>query len=680
MGQLTSSEATNGPQKEKYSAQSITSLFQAKAISLLGKGEIQSVASKVNMNDITKGDAILTYTDLALLLNLSKIENEEPCTIPDSDNDTKNHIERLDPQSGICMESPATPAIEILYRSFTVLGRLPFLSGVPLHMDQLTIKKLLVALAVHLGRMSKIWPTCHYTKVVFISLALTPQLISGSELDEKKRGDSSETRPVSVGTLNEKSKFEAGSHEKTKENAIMKSLSVNVSYKTSAKEETETACDMIIWDSLDPLVNYDAINVDVLSVSAYDLAQIFTLLLVINSIPDQSHVKMQEDIHNLIAKKWKQFEDASFFLLRYFDIDITRANSKKMRICYSKYKTGVQEVMCDFFEKNFKRFLQISLFLSKIKASAPEKQMKMNEKRTKPIKPFVQTRLVDEATISLLNLFMKNIDTNVEVTPQNMVELYIGAQSGFSIRSLELKIFKWQAPTIFLVSGKRLKNKTIKKNKRYQQFDSEYPRHFRSIEDPRKSWQHENDRVTYAVFVKQPWRNSNKNNFGDEETAIMSILPRLDFFKSKRGLLTNGKLIYFNNQGMGVGFGNEQPLNKNNTRKHIPGSVSLTIEANLEFAVFRHIVNAGANTPHYFETSIQNSALHQDYEDRFVITDLEVWGVGSTKELEEQKKQWEWEEKQALARQGVNLRSLGEERAFLEMVGLVGNQGSGGSV
>ncbi|KAM9923335.1 hypothetical protein OXX80_011582 [Metschnikowia pulcherrima] len=131
---------------------------------------------------------------------------------------------------------------------------------------------------------------------------------------------------------------------------------------------------------------------------------------------------------------------------------------------------------------------------------------------------------------------------------------------------------------------------------------------------------------------------------------------------------------------MGIGFGNEQPVNKNNTRRHLPGSVSLTIEANLEFGIFRHIVNAGANTPRFFETSSQDTVRDQDYEDRFMITDLEVWGVGSTKELDEQRKQWEWEEKQAQARQGVNLRNLGEERAFLEMAGLVGNQGSGGSV
>lgn len=34
--------------------------------------------------------------------------------------------------------------------------------------------------------------------------------------------------------------------------------------------------------------------------------------------------------------------------------------------------------------------------------------------------------------------------------------------------------------------------------------------------------------------------------------------------------------------------------------------------------------------------------------------------------------------KQAEARQNVNIRNLGEERAFLEMAGLVGNHGAAG--
>jgi hypothetical protein len=100
----------------------------------------------------------------------------------------------------------------------------------------------------------------------------------------------------------------------------------------------------------------------------------------------------------------------------------------------------------------------------------------------------------------------------------------------------------------------------------------------------------------------------------------------------------------------------------------------------LEYAVFRHISSQAGSGTTSFSTGVQPEISGHDYEDRFLITDLEVWGVGSSKELEEQKKQWDWEKKQAEARQSVNLRSMGEDKALLEMVGLVGNHGSGGSV
>ena len=116
-----------------------------------------------------------------------------------------------------------------------------------------------------------------------------------------------------------------------------------------------------------------------------------------------------------------------------------------------------------------------------------------------------------------------------------------------------------------------------------------YPLYFRSLESPKKDWQDDNDKMTYAVIINLPWKNSNKNNFGDEDTVILNLLPRFDFYKSVHNPVLNGKLIYFNNLGMGLGFGDSQPINKNTVKKFLPGDISLTIEANLEFAIFRHI-------------------------------------------------------------------------------------------
>ncbi|GMF06852.1 unnamed protein product [[Candida] boidinii] len=98
----------------------------------------------------------------------------------------------------------------------------------------------------------------------------------------------------------------------------------------------------------------------------------------------------------------------------------------------------------------------------------------------------------------------------------------------------------------------------------------------------------------------------------------------------------------------------------------------------MEFCVFRHLGLGGSYEPGSIHLS------HSDipeYEDRFAITDLEVWGCGTDKELAEQAKNWEWEHREAQARQKLNMMNWEDGKALLEMAGLVGRSGdSGGSV
>lgn len=675
MGQLASTENSNESTKLNLKASHIALLFQERAAGLLSAGALSSIATKVNMNDIAHSDAVLTHTDLGALLNLAGPVEGLECQPAERNEGNSDDVSQ---QAG---ESSIEYLVDLLYRSFTILGRLPYLANGKNETEQLTIKKLLVALAVYLGQLSEIWPDSSYLKLIFISLALEPLQNSDHQLNKEGKY-SRQTGSLSPERVSEEKKsIDASMSDKEKLQIAGKEMPVCVinAHQTDV-DDNKINCRAIKWNLLECLVNYDSLDIASLTISAYDLTLLFTMLLIANLIPEQSHSKMQDEFIRLASCKWSEFVAASILLSRYFDLGINLDNYKLIRISFDTFENGVQNLMGLRFEESFQRLIKTSLLLSMVDSKTSSIDEIKGGGGIKSPRAFVPSRLVSEANISLLSIFTKQLDAGVEMKPQNMVELYNGARSGFSIRSLELKIFKWQAPTIFFVSGKRLRNKTISKSKRYQEFDIEYPRYFRSSENPRKDWQKDNDRITYAVFVKQPWRNSNKNNFGDEDTTIIAILPRLDYFKSKSGLYSAGKLIYFSNLGMGVGFGNDQPVNKTNVRKFSPGSVSLTIEANLEFAVFRHIVNEGAHTPNYFEKSNQESVCNQNYEDRFVITDLEVWGVGSTKELDEQRKLWEWEERQAQARQGVNLKNLGEERAFLEMVGLVGHQGSGGSV
>lgn len=611
---------------------------------LLSKSEQALVSQKLNVAVANDANTVVTYSDLASLLQLQNDKNMDVLSV----------------------HADFAAAIKILYGSFKVLGNLPFLQDYlnPNYDDQLTLNGLVIAALVHMGRINKIWHDVDYLKLVFISLSLSTNS-AGHTLNEKSEGGDIE---------------KMGSGASSDGPHVVEALDLPHGFQDD--NSSDTMAKRIQWHTFKSLKVYDELEVESMEVSASVLVQLFTLLLISSSIPQKAHSEMQKQLQTAISSKWGEFKLVAIELVRYLNVEVTSSNMTTVMISFEQFKYGLQEGMNDFVPLAFAKLFKHG-FLSLVVAQAAENDEEgkddENEHDKKPKKTikFEETRLVNAATLAYISVFLNKIGAGISVSPSNLVLLYNGSNSGFSIRSLELKIIKWQAPTIFLVSGKRLRNKTLTTNKRYQLFDSEYPRYFRSTEDPNREWQSDHDKVTYLVYVNQPWRNSNKKNFGDEKTAIMCVSPRYDYFTSRPDPVNQGQLIYFNNLGMGLGFGNDQPVNKNHVRKYIPGSVSLTLEANLEFGVFRHIANSSANTPTYFHRSEQETVCNQDYEDRFMITDLEVWGVGSMKELDEQRKEWEWEEKQAKARQSVNMRALGEDRAFLEMAGLVGNHGGG---
>lgn len=397
---------------------------------------------------------------------------------------------------------------------------------------------------------------------------------------------------------------------------------------------------------------------------AASLLQVITLFLILN------HLDL--DVLTEVGR-WEMYEHMAFNLMKNLNVNLKRKSVDRYYFTYEEYEefTRYLPSFGENFKMLFARFGGMRLVkgtknddnsTDEIVCANPTPSVKRTQKTQ-----FVPSKLVDGPSISMMSLMLEGLN-RPSVSTSRLIKLYSGLESGFLLRSLELKIFKWNAPTVFVVSGKRLKRRTVDTNKRYELFEALYPRFFKNY--ILRDWQGESDTVTYMVYVNVPWRVSNKTNFGDSSTLIMAMEPRVDYF-----LGTKGELVYFNNVGMGLGFGNDQPIVKNTLKKLLPGNVSLTVESNLEFCVFRQVTSAGSGS--VLSMFSPSRSLHEDYEDRFMITDLEVWGVGSDEELQEQLKEWAWEQKQAEARRTVNLKNMGEERAFLEMVGLVGNHGGG---
>lgn len=248
--------------------------------------------------------------------------------------------------------------------------------------------------------------------------------------------------------------------------------------------------------------------------------------------------------------------------------------------------------------------------------------------------------------------------------------LYSGNDSGFSIGSFESKVFNWTAPTLLLVSGSQLDDKP-NGGQETSFAESLPPKRF-----PHGS---KGERVTFGVYVRQPWKHTHKDCFGDSETVLFQLEPVHDVFAAST---INTDYVTFtkapaNQPCMAFGCPHPKPTKSGRTNGVFSlGAVSLLLDDSFEFGVFNHDYTARGGA---FRTS---AVRRSNFQDRFQIERLEVWGCGGDKEAAAQAERWAWEEREAEARRKINLGtgSQDQDRALLEMAGLIGGNRSGGSM
>lgn len=248
--------------------------------------------------------------------------------------------------------------------------------------------------------------------------------------------------------------------------------------------------------------------------------------------------------------------------------------------------------------------------------------------------------------------------------------LYSGGDAGFSMGSFETRVFNWRAPTILLVSGNRIANPPVGGQERA--FSETLPQ--KRFPDSSNS-----SRVVFGVYLKQPWKQTHKECIGDADTLLFQLEPVHEVFHAST---INTDYISFTkppipHSGIAVGC----PHPKAKPTAGLPpqvnlGAVSLLLDSSFEFGVFTHNHTSGGGAFH------SSQMRRRDWQDRFEIESLEVWGCGGDEEAEQQRQRWAWEEREAEARRRVNLGSgdIEADRALLEMAGLVGANRSGGSM
>ncbi|KAI6711703.1 hypothetical protein PZA11_006336 [Diplocarpon coronariae] len=248
--------------------------------------------------------------------------------------------------------------------------------------------------------------------------------------------------------------------------------------------------------------------------------------------------------------------------------------------------------------------------------------------------------------------------------------LYSGGDAGFSMGSFETKVFNWRAPTILLVSGNRISDPPDSGQGRA--FSDTLP--FKRFPDSSKS-----THMVFGVYVGQHWRQTHKECFGDADTLLFELEPVHEVYHASS---INKDYISFSkppSAHSGIAFGCPPPKPKQTAglSTHVNlGAVSLALDSSFQFGVFTHNYTSGGGAFHNSETR------KFDFQDRFEVESLEVWGCGGDTEAEQQRQRWAWEEREADARRRVNLGTgdLEADRALLEMAGLIGNNRSGGSM
>lgn len=280
--------------------------------------------------------------------------------------------------------------------------------------------------------------------------------------------------------------------------------------------------------------------------------------------------------------------------------------------------------------------------------------------------------ILNLTTLSQLSFFIQGNQLFRVLRP-----LYSGNKHGFSMGSFEKQVFNWRASTILLVKGRLLPTKPSSARERTLE-DMLPPKRFsNSISDT-----HTNQTLIYGAYIPSQWKHTSKSCFGDADAKLFQLSPTHDVFSASQ---FSKDYIYFNKpptSPSGLGLGTPIPF-QSSAHSHSqtilrPGPVSLHLDDALEFGIFTHLSEGGGS----FHPSTLPCRKHKDWQDRFEIEELEVWGCGGDEVAEAQRREWAWQEREAEARRRVNLGTGDVEldRELLKMAGLIGGNQSGGSM
>ncbi|KAF2030298.1 restriction of telomere capping protein 5 [Setomelanomma holmii] len=407
-----------------------------------------------------------------------------------------------------------------------------------------------------------------------------------------------------------------------------------------------------------------------------NLLKLVELLLLIAPIdPQQSISSLAPD---LSSDRVGELRQAANVILSSFGVE------NNPGVTYRTWNTVVSLCLPHLFNGLHPLFEHF-LFAKDFDFSKRKNDSSSPTQETKPIIPQPKTvtdpepllreqgEILNLTILSQLSFFIKGNQLFRRLRP-----LYSGNKHGFSMGSFEKQVFNWRAPTILLTKGRLLPATPSSTRERALEELLPPKRLPNSIPDTAT-----NDTLIYGAYIPTQWKHTGKSCFGDADTKLFQLSPTHDVFPAST---FSTDFIYFNKSptnppgvGLGTPFPSQSAAHSHSHQIFRPGAVSLHLDDALEFGIFTHLSEGGGS----FRPSRLPCRKGKDWQDRFEIEELEVWGCGGDEVAEAQRKEWAWQEREAEARRRINLGTGDAEldRELLKMAGIIGGAGnSGGSM
>ncbi|KAI4176077.1 MAG: hypothetical protein LQ343_001360 [Gyalolechia ehrenbergii] len=556
----------------------------------------------------------------------------------------------------------------LIYQMATYLGAFPFPSLAP---SILTIEAMLKVVVVMTERYRVVLKRggADRNKLLFRSLAVFDRRMSSvyekpsQDLFESVRDEKSEKVDTSDAILDE-----ARSQATGEEPHPTSGFSVDKPANDTDEDEDDDELALAALESLDAIevfkddqradtkIHHAQIPVD-------NFRRLLMLLLVIAPLNAQESLSRYAE--RLTPHRIESLKEVADSILWSFTPE---QNAGIFYQAFNKIVPASLPYMFDGLNPLFEHFLfSKNIDLSKRKRSLTSAPLTspIPQVPDTPVDPLLPCEgdILNLDILSQLSFFIKGNNLFHRLRP-----LYLGANAGFSLGSIEQKVFNWRAPSILLVSGTRLSSTPAGSRERAFA-DTLPPKRFpdgASGNNPRA-------RVIFGAYIDVPWKHTYKEAIGGSEMLLFQLSPVHEVFRAS---ILSTDYLTFTKTGIGLGCLPPQPKNVSGMSSHTAlGPVSLMLDSSLEFGVFTHDSTGGGS----FHPS---QTRKNEWQDRFEIESLEIWGCGGDEEAKKQRAAWVFEEREAEARRSVKMgKDVESDRALLEMAGLVGNHSaSGGSM